>query len=200
MAPGYPLNDEIIAPIVPVDEEITDGWGFELWHKKGLGEYMCINAFTAEGMEKVAEINGITLPEDFFGGKTNAELHNSFIRLSSCLHHLGNYKGIHINFIEGMHRQMAWTHAFMEHHSIKMDLLNPTLCLSKILLTPTSRWKTNALLMVKMNTMTITTDLLTMRPFERNCVSDSSKPRMTNFFKYHYQCTMSTRNKLMGNS
>ena len=112
MAPGYPLNDEIIAPIVPVDEEITDGWGFELWHKKGLGEYMCINAFTAEGMEKVAEINGITLPEDFFGGKTNADLHNSFIRLSSCLHHLGNYKGIHINFIEGMHRQMAWTHAF----------------------------------------------------------------------------------------
>ena len=110
VASGYPLYDEISVPFIPHDTDITAGWGFELWFREKLGEYMSINAFTREGMEKVAEFNDITLPDSFFDDfEDNKE--QCFIKLSDIVHGMGNYKNIHLNFIEGMHRQMAWTHA-----------------------------------------------------------------------------------------
>ena len=74
---------------------------------------MNINAFSKEGMEKVAELNGIQLEVDFFGkeGTDDDYLQQCFINLALRVHKKGTFKNIHMNFIEGMHRQMAWTHA-----------------------------------------------------------------------------------------
>ena len=136
VASGYPLYKEVGAPFVPIDDDITECWGYDLWngrngkeggdaaeeqeggvdeqdHDMTLGEYMNINAFTKEGMIKVAKANNLVLGDDFFGGLCKDEdcLHDCFIKLSLLVHEKGNYKNVHVNFIEGMHRQMAWTHA-----------------------------------------------------------------------------------------
>ena len=122
VAAGYPMYEEAVAPFVPRNEEIYQGWGYDRWFKKDpegkdldLHTYMNINAFTKDGMKQVATLNGITLPNDFFSGCDDDPdyLQKCFIELALLVHknEKGLYKNVHINFIEGMHRQMAWTHA-----------------------------------------------------------------------------------------
>jgi hypothetical protein len=112
VAPGYPISQEVVAPFVPDDNMIRDGWGEALWNGE-LNEYMSINAFSKKGMERVAQMNDLELDDNFFPQQEDDEdnLQQCFVNLALRVHKKGTFKNIHLNFIEGMHRQMAWTHA-----------------------------------------------------------------------------------------
>lgn len=98
----------MIAPFVPKDDEITESWFYDLWVDDGYCDYMNINAFTKEGMQLVAEMNDITLDDDFF---KKGSLQDQYIALAFLVHKKGNFKNAHSAMIEGMHRESAWVHA-----------------------------------------------------------------------------------------
>ena len=87
VAPGYPISQEVVAPFVPDDNMIRDGWGEALWNGE-LNEYMSINAFSKKGMERVAQMNDLELDDNFFPQQEDDEdnLQQCFVNLALRVH------------------------------------------------------------------------------------------------------------------